>query len=314
MKASVKKGEDDRWGNIITDMRNWKAYNEELVVRGAFYLDLKWAWSWKQELATMNGGKKGRPFCFPESLIKLQAVWHQWIDYRGIEGITRMLVEHALLPQFNNYSTTNRRVNKLDLTITLPTAGEVHVACDGTGIKMCNAGAYRSDKYGTKRRPYIRVILTADPLARKILAVEVNIEGHGMSEPQAAVEHLSMLWTHGKKIKKFWGDPGLDDRNLINWLDAEHAAIAIKPRQLRTSDCAESAARKVHVDNYMQVGYKQWAQENNYGMRWVGTEGIFSAVKRKFGEHVRSRKRSNMLKEAERKFWAYDQIQQYAKH
>ncbi|MEL9914523.1 MAG: hypothetical protein QXY77_01270 [Thermoplasmatales archaeon] len=25
---------------------------------------------------------------------------------------------------------------------------------------------------------------------------------------------------------------------------------------------------------------------NNYGMRWPGTEGIFSSVKRKFGENT----------------------------
>ena len=34
------------------------------------------------------------------------------------------------------------------------------------------------------------------------------------------------------------------------------------------------------------MGYERWAVENNYGMRCPGTEGIFSAVKRNFGEHV----------------------------
>lgn len=50
-----------------------------------------------------------------------------------------------------------------------------------------------------------------------------------------------------------------------------------------------------------------------YDKRWLGTEGIISAVKRCFGERVRSKKESNMMKEAKRKFWAYEKIRKYAK-
>jgi len=31
--------------------------------------------------------------------------------------------------------------------------------------------------------------------------------------------------------------------------------------------------------------YKKWARKHKYGMRWPATEGIFSAIKRIFGEH-----------------------------
>ena len=87
-----------RWGPKFAGKRNWKKYNEELVVRGEFLLDMDWVKSWDKELKEMNTGKPGRPYEFPESLIKLQAVWNQWIGYRQVKGLTRKLYEAAQLP------------------------------------------------------------------------------------------------------------------------------------------------------------------------------------------------------------------------
>ena len=50
---------------------------------------------------------------------------------------------------------------------------------------------------------------------------------------------------------------------------------------------------------------------NRYGMRWVCTEGIFSAVKRKFGENTVSRSDEGLLAEGYQRFWAYDTIKVY---
>ena len=43
------------------------------------------------------------------------------------------------------------------------------------------------------------------------------------------------------------------------------------------------------VREYQNNGYKQWGEDNDYGMRWPGTERISSAVKRKFWESCVSR-------------------------
>ncbi len=137
-----------RWGDVFVDDRDWGAYNEELVVRGNFYLDVDWVESWDRELEEMNRGKRGSPFEFPWSLIRLQGVWHQWVDYRGVEGITRKLAGYGLIPEFNDFSTINRRVNKIDLDFQLPREGEVDVSTDGTSTKMCNGGSHRERKYG----------------------------------------------------------------------------------------------------------------------------------------------------------------------
>ena len=60
-------------------------------------------------------------------------------------------------------------------------------------------------------------------------------------------------------------------------------------------------------------GYRTWAEENHYGMRWPGTEGIFSAVKRKFGENCVSRSVDGLEAEGYQRLWIYDYIKQGAK-
>ncbi len=200
----------ERWGKKFVDNRDWKSYNEELVVRGTFYLDFDWVKNWDKELKKMNKNKIGAPYQFPESLIKLQGVWGQWIDYRGIEGITRKLAEYGLVPRYNDFSTVNRRVNKIDIEFILPTDKNVCASSDGSGMKMNNGGAYRERKYGIGRKKYIKVTITADPKEKKLLKCTVEIEGEGKSEPDIAQKHMEEIMEEGKKIEKFFGDGGLD--------------------------------------------------------------------------------------------------------
>jgi len=46
-------------------------------------------------------------------------------------------------------------------------------------------------------------------------------------------------------------------------------------------------------------------------MRWVATEGIFSAVKRRFGENIVSKNMNSMRAEAVQRFWSYDSLREY---
>ena len=303
----------ERWGKKFKDNRDWVAYNEELVRRGTFYMKLDWVKDWNKELEQMNKGKQGAPFEFPKSLINLQGIWHQCIDFRGIEGITRQLVELGQLPDYNDYTCIFRRVTNIKPEFELPMDKDIEVACDGTGMTLVSGGAYRERTYGKKRKKYIKVVITADVRKRKLLHCEVSIEGEGDSEPDTARNHINELKEKGKCIKKFWGDGAFDELDLINQLAEDGTEAAIKPRTKATSDGPKSANRKRIVEEHNSLGYKDWAKKKEYGMRWVGTEGIFSAVKRKFGECIRSKKIENMLKEAKMKFWAYDLIQKAGK-
>ncbi|MEK6900968.1 MAG: IS5/IS1182 family transposase, partial [Nanoarchaeota archaeon] len=81
-----------RWGDSYFDRRNWPVCNERLVKRGEYLLDMNFVGGWTEELATMNLGKRGAPYLFPNSLIEIQAVWHaKSIPCRMIEGMSRRL-------------------------------------------------------------------------------------------------------------------------------------------------------------------------------------------------------------------------------
>ncbi len=306
------KNPKGRWGKKFVDKRNWREYNEELVVRGEFLLETKWVGSWDNELAAMNKGKRGSPFVFPESLINLQGVWHQWVDYRGIEGITRKMVEHGAVPMHNDFSTINRRVNNLDIAFALPLRGHVSVACDGTGMKLENGGEHRAKLYGKKKRRYIKVIITANPFTKDLLDCEVSIEGEGHSEPEFAKLSIESMLEHGLHVDKFWGDGGFDDIGLFGLLGNHGIEPAIPPRKNAVLS-GGNTLRDKEILTMKKLGYKRWAKERHYGDRWPGTEGIFSAVKRKFGECVRAHVVENALKEAKMKFWVYEAMKEYAR-
>jgi len=63
----------------------------------------------------------------------------------------------------------------------------------------------------------------------------------------------------------------------------------------------------------MKLRYKTWAKKVKYGLRWA-IEGIFSSIKRKFGEDLRARCVIGLLAEAMQKVWVYDAMVSYAKN
>ena len=302
-----------RWGKNVTYIRNWRNVNETYVKRAIFYLDFEWVKSWNMELLEMNLGKRGAPFQFPNSLIKLQAIWLNFFSYRGAEGITRKFVEFGFLPEFNDYSTIQRRVTDLDLEIPKTKSQEISVSADGSGIKMNMSGEYFDEMYGeNKRKKFIKVVITADPFEKDILKVEASIEGEGKSEPEIALKHMQELIDEGNKVNEFFGDGSFDTNYLFDFCDFYAIDPIMKIRKNAVIDPEGSWRRNIEIKKYKKLGYKKWAKKKKYGRRWTGTEGIFSAVKKIYGERVRAHKTENMCLEAKRKFWAYQVIKRYA--
>ncbi|KXA98022.1 hypothetical protein AKJ40_04980 [candidate division MSBL1 archaeon SCGC-AAA259M10] len=62
------------------------------------------------------------------------------------------------------------------------------------------------------------------------------------------------------------------------------------------------AAKQFH-----DLGYEEWKEEHDYGKRW-SVEGLFSAVKRCFGETVRATSPEGMFREVKRKFALYNWV------
>jgi len=305
----------ERWGKKFEDKRDWKIENEKYVVRGEFFFDLEFVKSWDRELEEMNKGKRGAPFQFPESFIEWLAPLEQWLSRRGLQGVTRKFQEYGLIPKEADYSTISIRINKIDTSFELPMEGSISASTDGSGMKMSNRGDYKETKYGNGKKKFLRVTITADPHKKKLLDIDVCIDGEGASEPEVAMSHLENLVGMGYKVERFFGDGAFDVHDLFDLLCqyAIQASVKIRKNASIDEEGKGSWKRRQEVLNYRKKKYKKWAKEKDYGRRWTGTEGIFSAVKGIFGEETKSKNVDNMFHEVKRKFWAYDKMCQYAK-
>lgn len=302
-------GSGERWGKKFIDKRNWKAYNDQLVKRGEYLLDLDWVEQWDSELERMNAGKIGARYEFPNSLIELQAVWcAERLPYRMVEGITCELCKIGRLPDYNHYSTVNRRVKSLDLKLALPKSGKLILHSDGTGLQVKAGGEYLREKYGKKNRRWVQIIILGDPVTKEPVSFEVNIiQG---SEPKSTLRQLEKLDAEGVDIAGVGGDGALDAIDLWDLLEKKKWRPVIKT-QVNARDDLDNELRNKAVKERKKIGYKHWAKKREYGRRWPATEGIFSAFKRMFGEELRATSIRGMLQEAGLKVWAYQRLKRY---
>ncbi|MBU1202289.1 MAG: IS5 family transposase [Nanoarchaeota archaeon] len=243
---------------------------------------------------------------YNSKLIK-RGTW--FFDYRSIQGICQSLANKILGFPVNHYSNVCRRIN--DLTLTLPEIDfdkPIYVGNDGSGIKVSNRGEWMRQKWQV-RRGWIKAVITMDVENKKLLEIEVFEKGD--SEPDIFERHIKTLIKKGATIKKACGDGAHDKRKLFNTLEKYKIEQAIKIRSNASTKARGSISRAREVRKYKELGYEKWVKEKKYGMRWA-TEGKFSSIKRKFGEYVRSTKKNNMIKEAERKFVLYEKMMTHA--
>jgi hypothetical protein len=301
--------QQQRWGKKFIDNREWQAYNEQLVKRGEYFLALDFVENWSIELARMNAGKVGARFRFPNTLIELQALWHaKRVPLRMIEGMTRELVKLGQLPEYNDYSTVNRRINTLDLQLAAPQGENIIIFSDGTGLQAVNGGEYLREKYGKKNRRWIQIVMLGDVEHHEPISYEVRLVA--ASEAESTKRQLADLLKQGADIIAAGGDGALDDKHLYNFCDDQGLKSIIKPDK-NARDNTDCALRNKVVKLRNKLGYKRWAKQQGYGHRWPATEGIFSAAKRIFGEQLLATSENGLLHEAASKIWAYQRLKRY---
>lgn len=304
--TNIDKKLRKRWGKKFVDKRDWKKYNEQLVKRGEYFINLDFVEGWDEELKLMNSDKIGAPYRFPKTLIELQALWRaKRTPVRMIEGITRELFKIGKLPEYNDYSTVSRRVNKLDFRLAPPRGENITVYSDGSGWQAINSGEYLREKYGKKNRRWVQIIILGDAETHEPVSYEVNIVP--ASEPESTERQISDLLTQGAIISIAGGDGAMDDKELWTFLDDNNIKPVIKP-DINARDDTDCPIRNHEVKLRNALGYKKWARFRGYGERWVATEGIFSAVKRIFGEQLLATSEQGLIKEAECKIWAYQRL------
>jgi len=88
-------------------------------------------------------------------------------------------------------------------------------------------------------------------------------------------------------VGEFYLDDEFDVNDLFTLLHSIHARpVEREIRKNASSDRYEGSKQmRRSIKNCQCKVHGVWAEEHHFGMRWSGTEGIFSAVKRKFGEN-----------------------------
>ncbi|HIC94823.1 MAG TPA: IS5 family transposase [Anaerolineae bacterium] len=307
------KAERKRWGHY-KDKRDWKEYNERLVKRGEMYLNFDFLESWAEDVDSLNNGKVGSPFEYPESLMTFLGFMHVMlgVDYRGLEGFVRGLRKFVGEIKVPDYSTICRRVNALRLEITETLLGhqgeEVVISLDGSGIKVSNRGEWMRKQWKV-RRGWIKVHLAVDKGKKQCVAIEVTDESVGGQEKfKPLVEEADRnIRAKGGRVAQANADGIYDMRDNFNTLDETGITPAIRIRKNASSRARGCPLRKKHVREYRELGYKPWRKKYGYGFRWR-VEGNFSAVKRLAGEYVVATKRANVFKEVVMKFLFYNSI------
>ena len=280
---------------------NWNKYNESLVKRGEVLLDFDVIDNWHVELEKMNEGKEGRKFVYPDSFIKLlgymRAYFH--LPYRQTEGIVRAHAANTL-PSIPDYSRICRRINRLDIKISLDNnkSSLQHddnfvIAIDSTGVKVTNRGEWIRHKWNVKRG-YLKIHIAVDIKKKRILSLQVTSEKvHDGKVLPELVEDITIK--QNKEIDMTIADGAYDSNNNFQILSFKGIKPAIKVRKnsryRKTNHYLRNNTVKMQKNNL-----QEWKDSVSYGQRWI-VESVFSCIKRMFGEYVTAIRFENMVKE-----------------
>ena len=304
---------NERWGRPYPDNRDWRIYNERLVRRGEFYLSLDFLDQWDELLDRMNTCKRGRPYQYPEPFIAWMACIHIFLQmpYRQMEGFTRKLATFIPTLTAADYTTLFRRIKLLDLSLTVTPellAEDVIIAVDSTGIKVTNRGEWMREKWKV-RRGWIKVHAMIDVESNLILGLEVTDEA--VQDDRMFVPLLDQVQQHcGEEhpVFRVLADGAYDRNSLFNALEKRNILAGIKTRNDAATHSTGSPYRAECVRERIRVGgYRMWSWITTYGMRWKA-EGLFSSVKRIFGEGVRATSREGMFREVMMKMNCYNML------
>lgn len=277
----------------MSDLRDWKGYNEALVKRGLIFIDLDFVASWSRELKAMNDGKEGGRYRYPESFIKLLAVIHAYVlPYRQLEGFMRGLSQHADGLKAPDYTTIWWRVSKMkvDIASNVQLYKDVTIAVDSSGIKVSNRGEWIHKKWRVQRG-FIKVHVAVDVKTKQILAIEVAKEDVGDGRMFGRLVRGS---ANVADLRRVIGDGAYDSKANFRLVSEMHVEPLIRVRKNASGKADGCMPRKFAV--LEQLGNSGWRREKGYGYRWMA-ESAFSCLKRVFGEYICSVKWENIVKE-----------------
>jgi transposase len=270
---------------------DWHVYNESLVRRGEIVLDFDVIDSWNNELKNMNEDKEGASYVYPNTFVQLLGYMRIYfhLPYRQTEGVVRAHASNKV-PSIPDYSTINRRINKLDIKINERIGNDIVIVLDSTGIKVTNRGEWLPHKWNV-RKGYLKIHVAVDIKKKKIVSLDVTSEEvYDGSRLKKLVDNAS----ENNDVKRVIADGAYDSKENFRYLFHNQIEAAVKVRK-NSDGLTDCHPRKIIVLQQLK-NFEKWKSKVNYGSRWVA-ETVFSSLKRAFGEYVSAKKFPNMVKE-----------------
>lgn len=274
-------------------MINWHNYNKSLVRRGEIVLDFEIIDNWNDDIHKMNRGKEGALYRYPESFILLLGYMRVYfhLPFRQTEGV---ITAHAgkKVPSIPDYSTINRRVNKLDIRINERIGNDIVIVLDSTGIKVTNRGEWLPHKWNV-RKGYLKIHLAVDIKRKKIVALDVTSEEvHDSSKLKGLIDIILEKNT----LKRVIADGAYDTNENFRYLSDNNIQAAIRVRKNSSYNRSTSCLPRRRAVLCQLKNFERWKTRVRYGSRWMA-ETVFSSLKRMFGEYVTANRFPNMVKE-----------------
>jgi len=278
---------------------NWPAYDASLRRRGSLtvWFTSEAIESWAAEPRTTPGGQ---PWYSPLAILTaltLRAVFR--LAYRQAEGLLGSIVGLlGLSLRVPDHTTLSRRAATLEVPRPWPGASDrpdaepVHLLVDSTGLRLCGAGEWLTERHGTRtRRSWRKLHLGVDADTGRIVASSLT----GREADDGAQVGPLLDQVEGP-VASFTGDGGYDQEGVYAEVAARgpDAAVVVPPRSNAVpSDTAQSAPtqRDRHLHLIAAHGRLGWQKRSGYGRRsraeMVCLQTTNSAWRGRVGWHCR---------------------------
>ena len=282
----------------------------------------------RHALLSMNEDKFGRPFLYSDELItKISFLRSMSCDKLiPTEALTRRLYGES-----PDHTTISRRLYRLNVKWIIDKKrrkGRL-LAIDATGMSVCRTGSYRHSKYGGMPK-FCKMHAVIDIGAKEIVDLRVTTDRCHDNR-----KFLSIIKEAAKRGDAVYADGAYDSKENFSFLEKRGIRSGIKIRLTASPTGPGCLPRKKavmeqsgllpngHLERkhppvtdgtvlfnereVMRYWQKRWKEKVGYGKRWL-VESFFSAFKRRFGEHVCSRRWKSVQNELKLKAMLYNRL------
>ena len=270
-----------------------------------------------RELKKMNVKKRGGQFIYPDSFMAFAFIlkcMHGWSYRTLVEELKKCFPDYSIPAR----ATLHDRFSKNDIDlfndILVDITKSMSIAMDSSGFRQHAGSKWIEYKWKINRAGFVKAHLLIDVKTKTVLACSVTTDKTADSSLFIPLIK-ELLQTFGKDLDNvsiiIFADK-VYDTNAIHQFCKDNGIIAIIPvKKDARADRNNARSKQAQIQFTFGSRYKdvqkiskarrlkyqnKWKQETSYGQR-AAVEGVFSTIKRLFGEDIKSKNWGNIIKE-----------------